>query len=349
MKIDFENTLKHDIKTGALAPVYILFGEDSYLKKHYSDMIVKTVCGTDTDFNLQVFEQSADMQNVYEAVNQFPMMAEKRCVVLNDYDIEHADKTEFDRLCEILADVPDTTVFVLRFDSVPFDSKKGSKPKKIMASAEKSGGKAVTLGHRDEGDLVSMLCRGAKSRGCLLSNDNARYMIVSSGGDINTLRNELDKLCLYVKEGEITKENIDFVCSKTVDASVYDYVRAIISLNITKALSILDDMFYMHIEPIVILFSISACYIDMYRLYSAKRGNIQKAAVIEDFGYKNRSFVVDNAERNLRKFDVNKLSKSLDLLLNTDKEIKSFSGNERLLLEELTVKLGRIIAAEDKS
>ncbi|MBR0466311.1 MAG: DNA polymerase III subunit delta [Clostridia bacterium] len=348
MDIVYENQIKNDIKRGALSPVYVLFGEDSYLKKHYTDKIVDAVCNGDTDFNLQVFEQSANMQNVYEAVNQFPMMSDKRCVVINDYDYEHADKDELERLYQILADIPSTTVLVLRFDSVPFEHKKNTKAKKIIANAEKSGGRAVMLGHREQGDLVSMLVRGAKKRGASISVDNAKYLINITGEDINSLTNEIDKLCLFVENGEITKENIDFVSSKTIDASVYDYVKQIIALNITAALGILDDMFYMHVEPIAILYSISSCYVDMYRLFALNAAGKSREELIEDFSYGNRSFVVGNAAYNLKKFNQKKLNDSLVLLLKTDTELKSMSGGERIILEELTVKLARIIASEDK-
>ena len=348
MEIVYENAIKNDIKTGALSPVYILFGEDSYLKKHYTDKIIDIVCNGDTDFNLQVFEQSAVMQNVYEAVNQFPIMSEKRCVVLNDYDFEHADKSELDRLYQILSDIPSTTVFILRFDSVPFDNKKSSKAKKIITESQKSGGKAVSLGHREEGDLVSMLVRGAKSRGASISVDNAKYLINTTGQDINGLINELDKLCLYVDKGEIVKDTIDFVCAKTVDASVYDYVRQIIALNITNALKLLDDMFYMRIEPIAILYSISSCYVDMYRLFALNNSDKKREELISDFSYGNRAFVVGQAANNLKKFNQKKLSDSLELLLKTDSEIKSSQGAERTILEELTVKLAHIIASEDR-
>ena len=345
----FEETIKRDIKSGDLAPVYILFGDDSYLKKHYSDSIIKSVCGDDTDFNLQIFDESADLQNVYDAVNQFPMMAQKKCVCLYDYDFERADKSDFDRLCEILTDVPDTTVFVLRFDSVEFDVKRNSKVKKLLSSAEKSGGKAVRLDHRSTPELVRMLVRGAQKRGSVLSEKAAKYLIEISGGDINTLTAELEKLCLFSSGEEITEETVNFVCTKSVDASVYDYVKEIFASNITNALSLLDSMFFMHIEPMIILYTTASSYIDIYRVYAAGQSGISLSEVSEHFGYKGKDFLLERASKNLRKFTHKKLKASFDEILKADKTLKSFSSDERTVLEELTVKLVLIMASDGDS
>lgn len=346
MDFSGEESIKRDIKLFDFAPVYLLFGDDTYLKKHYSDALIKKICGDDTDFNLQIFEETALMQDVFDAINQFPMMADKKCVCLNDYDIEHADSKDFTKLCEIVSDVPDTTVFILKFDSAPFDYKSGTKAKKLITAAQKSGGKAVLLNHRSQSELVQMLCRGAKKRGSVLSDKAARYLIEVVGDDINILINELDKLCLFSGEKEITEQTVDFVSSKSVDASVYDYVKEIFACNVTKALSLLDGMFFMHIEPMIILYTTAASFIDMIRIYFALNAGKRITDVTTDFSYGKRSFLLDRANKNLKKFDFKKLNKSLNQILKTDKDLKSFKIDERVALEELTVKLILIIAGE---
>ena len=38
-------TLNEDIKTGNFKPVYLLYGEEAYLKKQYRDRITKAISG----------------------------------------------------------------------------------------------------------------------------------------------------------------------------------------------------------------------------------------------------------------------------------------------------------------
>ena len=70
--------------------------------------------------------------------------------------------------------------------------------------------------------------------------------------------------------------------------------------------------------------------------------NLTNEKIAEDFAYGNRSFLVKNAFYNLKKFDFNKLQLSLNKLAAADKAIKSFSGDERVVLEKLVVELSYI-------
>lgn len=339
MAIIFEDALKKEISSSHIAPVYLLFGEDSYLKKHYCDAISNKSYSGDPFFNLQRFEGNVDLQEVYDAVNQFPMMSDKKCVVLIDYDFEHAAKSDFDRLCSLLENPYDTCVFIVRFDSIPFNSKNGSKEKKLITAAEKGGGRAVALDHRNASGLVKMLTSGAAKRGCRMQDTAARYLVETVGEDINILRSELDKLCAYAGEREIDKSTIDKVCIKSVEASVYDYVKAIMAGDISAALKMLDDMFYMRLEPMIILHTAAMNYVDIYRAHAARKAQIPMQQVAQDFGYGKRTFVLTRAADYLKKMDAKRIKLSFDALLDADKALKSFAADDRIILEKLTVKL----------
>lgn len=343
MAIAFEENLKKNITSGQLLPVYILFGDDGYLKKNYADKISRKIADPDDIFAYSKFTADCDLQDVYDAVMQLPITSDKKCIVLEDYDFEHCSKTDLDRLNALLSDMPDTAVLIMRFDSVEIDSKKSSKFKKLVSSAEKSGGMAVKLDHRKMPELVKMLSDGASKRGCRMDQSVARYLVETAGDDINLLRNELFKLCAFVGSGVITKETVDKVCVKTVEASVYNLSRHIMSCDITAALSTLDELFFMRIEPMIILYTVSAVYVDMFRIYAAKASGKGISDVASGFGYKGREFVLEKAVGNLRKLDFKKLSLSLKALTDADKSLKSFGGDERIILEQLIIRLIYII------
>lgn len=343
MAIIFEEALKKYITADKLMPVYILFGEDGYLKKNYSDKILKLITQPDDIFNCCKFGGDCDLQEVYNAAMQLPFMREKKYIEICDFDFEHCSKTELDRLCELISDIPDTAVLVIRFDSIEFDSKKSSKFKKIAAAAEKSGGIAAKLDHRKMPELIKMLTEGAAKRGCRMDSSAARYLVETAGDDICLLRNELEKLCSFTDTGNITKETVDKISVKTVEASVYNLSRHILDCDITASLKILDELFFMRIEPIIILYTVSSVYVDMMRVFAAKNQGLNLKDVAEKFGYKGREFVLEKAAANLRKFDSNKLNLSLCALTNADKSLKSFGADGRIVLEQLVVRLIYII------
>jgi len=347
MAIVFEDTLKKSIAQGSLLPAYILFGEDGYLKKTYTDKIARLITEPDDVFNCCKFGADCDLQEVYDAVLQFPFMSEKKYIEICDFDFEHCAKTELDRLCELIAEIPDSAVVVLRFDSLEFDSKKSSKFKRIVTAVEKIKGMAVKLDHRKMPELIKMLCDGASKRGSKMDTAAARYLIETAGDDINLLKNELEKLCAYSGGNIITKETVDNVSIKTVEASVYNLSKYILESNISSALKVLDELFFMRIEPMIILHTVSSVYVDMFRIYAAKKQGATISDIAASFGYKGREFVLDKAALSLRKFDFNKLNLSLSALVSADGELKSFGKDARIVLEQLIIRLIYIIAKGD--
>lgn len=343
MAIVFEDALKKNISKDKLLPVYILFGEDGYLKKSYSEKILKLITEPDDVFNCVKFGSTCDLQEVYDAVLQLPFAADRKYIELYDFDFEKCSKSELDRLCALLEEVPDTATLILRLDSVDFDSKKSSKFKRIMTAAEKAGGIAAKLDHRKAPELAKMLCDGAAKRGCRFDMSAAKYLIETAGDDINLLSGELQKLCAFAKGGTITKEMVEKVCIKTVEASVYNLSKFIIDCDVSSALKILDELFFMRVEPMIIFHTISSVYVDMLRVFASKTQSISVNEVAQQFSYKARAFLLDKASLNLRKFDRKKLVLSFDALLEADKNLKSFGAEPRIVLEQLIVRLIYII------
>ena len=342
MAIVFEEALKKNIAK-EVKGVYILFGEDSYLKKNYTEKIAHKTASSDDIFNYCKFDTECELQDVYDACLQFPMMNDKKYVELCDYDFEKCSKSELDMLCELISEIPDTTVFVIRFDGVAVDAKKSAKFKKIVSACDKAGGMTVNLGHRKPAELAKMLVDGAAKRGGKMEHSAAHYLIETAGDDIELLQNELNKLVYYSNGNIITKETVDKVSVKSVEASVYNLSKHILAADTSSALSCLDELLFMRIEPMIILYTVSGVFVDMYRVYSAREQGLGNKEVLEVFDYKNKAFLVENAAREIKKLDFKRLNLCLKALVGADKALKSFGGNDRLILEQLIIRLIYII------
>lgn len=344
MALIYEDTFKNQLKSGKLAPVYIILGDDSYLKSLYVDKISKMTADKDDIFNYSKFGADCDLQEVYDALSQLPVMADKKCIIICDYDFEHCSKSDFDKLCVLAKDGNDTAVLIIWFDSIDVDVKKSAKFKKLAAACEKCGGEAVVLNHRRIPELVKMLTDGAAKRGCKMEPAVARYLVETAGEDINTLVNELNKLCCFVPSGIITKNDVDYVCIKTPEASVYNLSKQILARNAEQALKTLDELFFMRFEPMMILYTVSSVYVDMYRLFVCRKSGKNTGDAAELFGYKGREFVLDRAARDLSGLDFKKLTLSFDALIDADRRLKSFGADERIIFEQLTIRLIYIAA-----
>ena len=340
-----EEILKKSLQNEQIKPVYILFGDDGYLINHYQDMIISKTCGKDNEFDLQKFEREVDLRVPFDALNQFPMIGARKCVIIADYNFESASNDDLDRLIALVSDNYEFSTLVLVFEDIPFDIKKSSKARNLASAAEKSGGYVVRLNHRSGNELAKMLVAGAKKRGLTLDISVAKYMIETCGTDINTLSGELEKVCRYASGSEISKNDVDVSCIKTADAVIYDYAAKLIMCDTLAALNKLNDLLYMRLEPMVILYSAASAFIDMVRVNAAKKSHVDLSTVVKDFSYPdNKSFLLTKAANNLSRFNDKKLDLCLAAILDADRMLKSFSYDAKTVLEEMTVKIIYIIA-----
>ncbi len=339
-----EQELKRTLDGGRIFPVYFIYGNDDGLKKLYISKIQNKIVPEDDPFNLQRFTHDCDLQLVYDSVMQFPMMAERKCIILSDFDFEKCGERENARLISIVEEIPDTSTLIMWFDTVETDEKKSAKFKKLTSAVEKSGGLVVKLDHRTTGDLVRMLCAGADRRGCKMEGSTARYLIEVCSADYNILKNELEKLCAFTGAGLITREAIDSVCVRSVEASVYNISRELAAKNIGKSINMLDELLFLKVKPHVVLAVLSSAFTEMYIAKTAASAGVKPADAAAQFGYKGREFVFTRALDNSRRMTEPQIGLCLKELLAADERLKSTSTDGRTILEELMVKLVYIMS-----
>lgn len=344
-----ESDLRAQIKSGNLAPCYMLFGEEHYLIKTYVEKMVKTAVSDFEDFNVSRFDGKTQVQSVYDAVQSFPMMTDRKIVTLCDYPFDKAATAETDKILSMLSEMPATTVFVMWFETVEINHKKpDAKFSKLMKAVREAGGEVCYLGRRTESEIVKLLQNGASRRLCRIDNSVARYMIENCSDDLGTLINELEKLCLFVGEsGVITRETVDKVCSRSVEASVYNVSKAVLRGDLQGALKLLDDLFYMNTDAAYILTFLSSAYVDIYRCFAARSKGEKPDTVAKEFNYGNLAFRLNDAERNMRKFSEQQITDSLKCLARCDEAVKGSKVDGRTALEKALVEL--VVIAQGKN
>ncbi len=341
-----EQEIKAMIKSSDFSNAYFIYGEESYLKEFYvnklKDKIVDKAFET---FNFHSFEgKDTSLDDILKDAQMLPMMSEYNFILVCDYPFDKS-KSDVKMISEFLEDVPETTILVFWYNAVAVDVRKNSAYKAVLKAFDKAG-VCVNLEKRSDAEVARLLVSGAKKRGSALDINNAKYLISVSGNDMKILLNELDKLSYYAQGGEITKDIIDDIATKCLQARVYDLSKSVVAGNYDKAYVVLDTLFAIKEEPIVILSVLGGVYVDMYRVKCAKTAGCSYDDVAKHFNYKGREFALRNASRDCAHLSENQLRNSLDAIINTDVKLKSSSVNPRLLLEELIIKLV-MIAQED--
>ena len=146
MRLEKEQDLLRHLKEDACLPVYLLYGQQSYLVRLYAKKLrEKAVPPSLMDLNFTYFEASrTSVDEVSDALESISFSGGTRCVQLTDLDADKLSAAEWAKWKERLSAFPEDTVLILSQQNIPVDPKKSSRWRAILKSVEESGGLSRT-------------------------------------------------------------------------------------------------------------------------------------------------------------------------------------------------------------
>ena len=257
--------LKKDLSAGTLGRLYVLHGEEAYLRDFYLGRMKEQLVGEGmSEFNLHTISgKEFTPQLLEQTVDFLPMMSERTMILVSDYELSRAGEKEREELVRILSQLPDYCCVVFVFDTVPY--KLDSRTK--LALAVKEHGSVVEFARQEQGDLVDWVHRRFKALGKEIDSEQARYLIFLCGDLMNGLIGEIEKIGAYARGGRITREDIDAVATPQLDAVVFQMTDAIGAGNFERAAQVMGELFQMQEPAMRILYSLSK---QMRQLYAAR-------------------------------------------------------------------------------
>lgn len=334
-----EETLLRHLKQEPLSNVYVLCGQEEYLKALYANRIVKAaLSGGNEDFNLHSFDgRSLRCEALSGAVETMPMLGGKSCVWVRDMDFDKLPNGEYQKLKEILTDPPDYCV--LLFVCVPeFTLKKSARFRALQKLLDPFS-QIVELQKRSETELYRFAVDLAGNYRSTISRDTFRSLRQLCGGEMLNIKNEMDKLAAYCQDREITVEDLQTCCCPVIETTAFELSRAVIRGDYDKAMETLSSLLYLREEPVAIVGALAAGFIDIYRAKLASRQGKGQNELLAAFDYKGREFRVKNALREVSHCSTSFLRGAVELLAQTDLGLKSTGAKPQILLEELLTKL----------
>lgn len=336
-----ETALKNQIKEKKFASSYLIYGNEPYLKQHYAGLIAKK-CVTDgmEGFNLRKFdaENGNDIQELIDSTDTLPAFSEYTCTVIKNFPLDSMYSSNKERFEGWLRDMPDTTVAVFWQDTTEINPKKNAKWKNVIALFSKYGC-SVCLDKMDKNALMKTVTGGLKKRNKEIDRDTAFYLIDTVGDDLNILLNEVEKLANFESGNQITKADINAVCIKSLESSVYDLSKSMFSKNIEKCFQILSKLFQDKEKPEIILGVLAGNFVDLYRAKSSVLAGKNSDYLKDFYNYKNTEFRLRNAARDASRLDTAQIKKCIELLYEADRQIKLRTADEKTVLEKLIIEL----------
>lgn len=337
-----EQEFKKQINSGSLPTLCLICGDEDYLKKHYVTLLEKKCVNEDmAQFNLhRIKGESFVFDDFYQVAQSMPFMSDYSCVTVKDLAVDKMSDSDFDVLLDFLSDPPETCVIIFWMDRAEVNEKK-SKSRKFIKAIDDAG-VVVSLDKMRGTALYKLLENGAKKRGCEMSRDSSSYLVKLVGDELNVLLNEMDKLCYYKGEGEITRQDIDKICIRSLDAKVFDLSKVMARGTVQQAFDILSDLMAQKESSVAILGTLISAYVDMYRVQIAMSTGENATAPAQIFNYSNKAFRLNDAARNSAQMSLEQIRLCLEILAQADSKLKSTAFDERRILEETVLRLMQI-------
>ncbi len=323
--LEISSILKHR----PVAPLFLVVGEEDYLRDHAVAAVTNAVFGKDaeTGFNCDLFYgDENDAAEVLNCAMEIPVFAPRRLVI-----VKAADKLsvrEGEKFLSYFASPHESTTMV--FAALKLDRRlKWTQALTRQATV-------VDCAPLGDAQMSGWIRQEAKSLGLNIHDRAVQLLKESSAGSMYVARRELEKLSAYVTSGRpATVEDVEALKGTGPGASVFDLTLAIGSRNHGRALTILARNLEMGEAPLRILGALVWQYRRLWKVKDLLQqgGREEEAArILWMDPYKVSAF--------LAQFSHLHVTQSFALFLKVDSKLKgTSSGSGKRILEELLLEL----------
>ena len=256
--------LKKDLAAGEVGTLYVFYGEEGYLKRHYLNQLKELCGGPFADFNIITLDgEQVSVQSLTDAVDSIPMGSDKKLVIVRDYKFMQptSDMKEF--LPELLSSLPEYICLVFYFDTMEFKPDKRLNLWKLL----EANGQVIEFAQSSAASLIPWVKRHFFELGKTIDTPECEYLLFLCGVSMENLLTEIAKIAAGTPSERIDKGDIDALGSRVLEATVFELTDCILEKQYSKGLLILRDLFDMKQEPVAILAAITK---QMQRLYGTK-------------------------------------------------------------------------------
>ncbi len=240
--------INNDIKSGNFQPVYLLCGEERYLRKQYKDKLRNALCAPDDTMNNHYFEgKHISVGEIIDLAETLPFFAERRVILIENSGLF---KSVGEQMAEYLNAQNESTVFIFVESEVDKRSK--------LYKAVGSNGSVIEFAPQDENTLKRWVAGILKREGKLITENTVQLFLTKTGTDMENIYMELEKLICYCMDKEVvTAEDVEAICTARITNHIFDMVDAIADKRTKDALQLYYDLLALKEPPMRILFLIA--------------------------------------------------------------------------------------------
>ncbi len=332
-------TIDADIKKGEFRPVYVLYGEESYLKDQYKRKLTDALLPDQDMTNFNRFAgKDIDQQEVIDLADTLPFFADHRLILIEDSGFFSSSAA---KLADYLPQMPKETVLV-------FSEEKINRGSRLYKAAKACGGHFARMDRQDEETLRAWVIRRVRRDGKKIGSQAYERFRAMAGNDMENMAQELEKLLTYASDHEeITVEDVEAVCSRITQDQIFQMIRAITQKQQKKALDLYYDLVALKKSPLTILSLIARQYNQMAQAKDLRLNGHSPDEIARQMGLS--PYAVKSLLRQSEKYAPEKILGAVNECVKAEEAVKSGKLADRLAVEMLIVTLTETGRAEEAS
>ncbi|MCA1631033.1 MAG: DNA polymerase III subunit delta [Acidobacteria bacterium] len=325
--------LDRRLSQGKLAPAYLLFGAEGYLRDAAARRVIDAALGNAPlrEFNETSFSlASADVQHTIAAAEQLPMMGSRRVVRVTDFSKLREDDEA--ALARYLARPAETSVVLFVADDL---DKRRKFSKTLLESCA-----SVEFAAMSDNEATAWARERLKKLKAEADERTLGHLVALAGTGARRLSTEIDKLATAaLPSGRITMELVDSLVKRSREHSNFELTDHLVARDRRRSLETLRRLLDDGVEPVMLIGLLSSSY---HKLALAKALMAKGAATNEVRNlapYTMREEFLALARRT----DAREIARSIARIASADVAIKTSLGGggkgSRLQLEMLVCEL----------
>ena len=323
-------SINEDIKTGNFRQVYLLYGDEAYLKKLYRDKLKKAILPDGDTMNYAYYEgKGTNPSELIDLAEAMPFFADRRLIIVENSGFF---KNATPELADYIKGMPETACFVFVEQEV---DKRGK-----LYKAVKDKGRVTELGKQDEKTLLVWIAGMVKREGRQIKESTARYLLSKVGTDMQNLEKEMEKIFSYTMgESEITAEAIDEICTTQVTNKIFDMVESVATKQQKKALDYYYDLLALKEPPMRILYLLTRQFKLLLEVKALLAKGYDKSTIAKEAGL--HPFVAGKYMKQCKSFSEKTLRDIMEYSAQTEEMVKTGRLNDRMSVELFIVKYSK--------
>lgn len=326
-------TLNQDIKTGQFHHMYLLYGEEAYLRISFRNKLKEAMVGDDTMNYHYYTGKNIDVLAVKDMAETLPFFADRRLIIIEDSGLFKSAAEDWVNLVEQLSE---STCLIF----VETEVDKRSRLYKKISSL----GYCANFERQTEAQLGRWILGLLGQQQMKITKEALDALLDRTGTDMERIKNETAKLVSYCagKEG-ITAQDVEAVCSERLENRVFQMIEAMAAGQESAALSLYYDLLALKEPSMRILYLIARQMnqLLMVRELSASGSSRDQIAA----ALKLKPFIAGKLTGQARAFSAAQLKQYVELCVEAEESVKTGKLGERLAVELVLVQIARRKAA----